>query len=77
MKLSLILATRNRAAVLARFLKHLATIPGPRDWEILIADNGSSDHTADILAEWTSRLPLKSVHVPVPGKSRALNEALA
>ena len=77
MKLSIVIATRNRAASLSQFLQRLASMPSPCDWEIVIADNGSSDDTIKILDFWTSRLPLKTVHVPVPGKSRALNAALA
>lgn len=78
MKLSLVLATRNRATALHQFLEGLSSMPTPSGWEIVIADNGSSDDTVKVIDYWaTTRLPLKTVHVPVPGKSRALNAALA
>ena len=77
MRLTLVMATRNRATALSRFLERLASMPHPLDWEIVIADNGSSDDTVKILDYWASRLPLTAVHAPVRGKSRALNAALA
>lgn len=76
MKLSLVMATRNRAGALRHFLERLAGMEPPKDWEIVIADNGSEDGTGPLLLEFGRRLPLKTTHVPVPGKSRALNAAL-
>ncbi len=77
MRLSLVFATRNRAPAVARLLERLAAMNAPPDWEIVIADNGSTDDTAGMLDSWAGRLPLITVNVPVPGKSRALNAALA
>jgi glycosyltransferase involved in cell wall biosynthesis len=74
---SVLLATRDRADLLEATLSHLATqqLAG-RTWEVIVADNGSSDRTPDVLRAAAARLPLVSVREPAPGKNRALNRAL-
>ena len=54
---SVVLPVRNGAAVIARQLDALAaqTYVGP--WEVVIADNGSTDGTAAVVAGWSDRLP--------------------
>ena len=74
--ISVVLATRNRANILDVTLGHISRQRVDDNWEIVIADNGSSDHTPDILARWRGDLPLRGVCVEEPGKSRALNAAL-
>lgn len=76
MKLSLVIATRNRSASIGRLFERLAVMPAPPDWELIVADNGSTDATPALLGQWAGRLPLRPVTVPTPGKSRALNLAL-
>ncbi len=51
-------------------------MPHPDEWEIIVADNGSCDDTAFVLARFAQLLPLKSIYTPLPGKSRSLNSAL-
>lgn len=77
MDCSILLATRDRAASLDRTLASIAaqTAPGIA-WEILVADNGSTDETGAVLERWAARVPLRSVTEPAPGKNRALNQAL-
>lgn len=75
---SVVVATFNRAALLDRCLSHLATqqfVPGD---EVIVADNGSTDGTAGVVAEHarTFPAPLTRILAVIPGKSNALNSAL-
>jgi len=77
--ISVIVPTRNRARSLRALLEsfdHLKAPPVP--YEIVVADNGSTDDTPRLLAEWRTSAPGRSVvRVPQPGKSRAVNAAIA
>lgn len=78
--LSLLVATRDRAAQLARFLARLpAAEIRAAGAEVVILDNGSTDATPRVLAEFAARapFPLRLLHDPRPGKSAALNDAVA
>lgn len=77
---SVVIATRNRQALLAQTLDALATQRWPRDqFEIVVADNGSTDSTR-LVVESAAALPgrpsVKYLFVAEPGKSYAINEAL-
>jgi len=75
--LSVIIATRNRSAILwetLNSLKHLDT-RGLR-WELIVVDNGSTDDTAQILEQARSRLPLAVFHEPRLGQNYARNKGL-
>lgn len=75
--ISVVIATRNRAALLAATLEHLVEQElGERSWEVIVADNGSTDDTAAVLSDFADRLPLVAIEHPEPGKNRALNRAL-
>jgi glycosyltransferase involved in cell wall biosynthesis/GNAT superfamily N-acetyltransferase len=75
--LSIIVATRDRAACLARTLRALApqNLTG-LSWQVVVVDNGSSDATADVLLEAAKTLPLVTLVEPSPGKNKALNRAI-
>ncbi|HUR33037.1 MAG TPA: glycosyltransferase family 2 protein [Vicinamibacterales bacterium] len=77
---SVIIATRNRQALLAETLSALALQDWPVNaFEIIVADNGSADATSSVVADAAARLgaPLiRYVFVPEPGKSAAVNQAL-
>lgn len=74
--ISVVLSTRNRADSLARLLDGLARqVDAPR-FEVIVADNGSTDRTPDLLRRGHPGLDLRSVRVDTPGKGRALNAAL-
>ena len=82
MKLSVIVTTRNRASALRACVESIATAitrAAPLDGEIIVADNGSTDGTREVLAAFAaiSPVPFVSVFEPRPGKARALNRALA
>lgn len=74
---SVILATRDRDDLLETTLRRLAAQEsGGIAWEVIVADNGSTDRTPAVLEEARSYLPLANVTEPAPGKNRALNRAL-
>jgi GT2 family glycosyltransferase len=74
---SVILATRNRADLLEQTLRHLARQElGSITCQVIVADNGSTDRTAEVLQAAAATLNLVSVTESTPGKNRALNRAL-
>jgi len=77
---SVVIATRNRQALLAETLRALSAQDWPADaFEVIVADNGSTDDTPRVVAEAARRrgAPLvRYLFVPEPGKSMAVNEAL-
>jgi glycosyltransferase involved in cell wall biosynthesis len=80
MCVSIVLCTRNRAAQLCSTLTSLQGIDFPEGWDVdvILVDNGSTDATGELLRSY--RLPqarVRVLHEPLPGKSRALNRALA
>lgn len=77
MTISVIFASRNRAALLTQTLDSFTKLQVVGfDWEILAVDNGSTDSTGQVLQRYASRLPLRPIEEPQPGKNRALNRAL-
>lgn len=77
---SIIVATRNRCAALAATMQALTRVrvPAGLTTEVLVVDNGSSDDTRACVLEASRAYPaVKYLYQPVPGKSRALNTALA
>jgi glycosyltransferase involved in cell wall biosynthesis len=81
MKLSVIVATKNRAHAIRPCLDSIAAAianAAPLNAEIVVVDNGSTDDTAAIIQAWanTSGLPVKVLSESGAGKGRALNCAL-
>ena len=76
--LSLIICTRNRAAQLTRCLTYVAAIETRADWELVLVDNGSSDNTAGVIADFakSARFPVLNVNEPLRGLGRARNAGL-
>ncbi len=62
MRLSVVIATHNRASDLERALEALAAQERPAD-EVIVVDDGSTDETAAVLDRWASddRLPLRVI----------------
>ncbi|WP_096788019.1 glycosyltransferase [Rhodobacter sp. CZR27] len=78
MLLSIVLCTRNRAEQLGRTLRTAERMQRPAaDWEILIVDNASTDRTAEVVAAFSGRLPIRRILEPVPGLSHARNRGLS
>lgn len=80
MDCSILIATRNRAAALEKTLQAFrdVRVPDGLSVEMIIVDNGSTDETPEVV----SRTSLPSIEIlliqePLPGKSRALNSAIA
>jgi glycosyltransferase involved in cell wall biosynthesis len=78
--LSVIICTRNRAEKLAQSLYRFAQAQTPSgDWEVIVVDNGSQDHTRDVVTGVVRRqaLPLKYTFESKRGLSYARNRGLA
>lgn len=75
-KLSVVVATRNRSASLARLFAGLIGQIGAPPFEVIIGDNGCNDDTADVIKQAQTKLTIRCVREERPGKSRALNAAL-
>jgi len=74
-KVSIVMPVHNGAAALPGKLKNLSELAYPRDLlEVVVASDGSTDTTADILS---SAPQVKTVLCPRVGKAEALNRALA
>lgn len=79
MDCSIIICTRNRAAMLEATLRAFQSVKIPPDWkvEMLVVDNGSTDHTDQIVKSANHpEIEIRYVHEPRAGKSRALNAAI-
>lgn len=77
--ISVIVATRNRSQSLGTLLRSFERLESPPvPYEIVVADNGSTDETPRLLAEWRAAGPNREVvRVAQQGKSRAMNAAIA
>lgn len=60
---SVVIPTYNRADKLQRALASLAQ-QSCDDFEVLVCDDGSSDHTADVVAAWQERLSIRHLWEP-------------
>lgn len=76
--ITVIIATRNRAESLRQTLSCLATADkGGLRCEVVIIDNGSTDHTCEVVrAACSPELPVRCLAEPKLGKGQALNRAL-
>lgn len=75
--LTVVLASRDRAASLTRTLDAFSRLDPPAGgWCVLVVDNGSADDTPAVLAAAANRLPLRTLREARPGMSAALNAAL-
>ena len=78
MLITLAICTLNRAESLRRTLNSLAAmrVPDDLEWEIVVVDNGCTDHTDDVIAAFAGRLPIRREFEPQRGLSRARNRAV-
>jgi glycosyltransferase involved in cell wall biosynthesis len=60
--ISLIVATYNREDALAVVLRSLSR-QSDRDFELIVADDGSTAATARVITEWAARMPVPVKHV--------------
>lgn len=78
-RMSVLIATYNRARLLELALESLARQTYPRDlFEIVVADNGSTDDTRATVerAGAASASRVRYLSIDTPGKSHAINAAL-
>lgn len=81
MFISVIICTRNRAESLRQTLDSLfppSNLELP-EWEALVVDNDSEDHTPEVCRDFQERFPghFRAFVERKPGKSSALNTAIA
>jgi glycosyltransferase involved in cell wall biosynthesis len=82
-ELSVVIPTHNRAALLEGALGALAPQEGrgSLDWEIVVVDNNSRDHTADVVDSMSKLTAIPVVYVFEPrlglshARNRGINEA--
>jgi glycosyltransferase involved in cell wall biosynthesis len=73
-EISVIIATKDRARYLERALASLRAQNGAPPFEIVVVDNGSSDATKDVVAEYARRLSdVCYVWAPQPNRGAARN----
>ena len=79
MHITVLICTRNRAEQLRRTLEAATAIEIPSGiaWELLVIDNGSSDHTPEVVESFAERLPIRRVSEPQAGLSNARNRGVA
>ena len=75
-EISVIIPAFNRAALLPRALDSALSQKGPV-LEILVADDGSTDATAEVLARYAADARVRSLSLPHGGVCRARNAAVA
>src|SRR5687767_10831562 len=77
---AVVIATYNRAALLAQTLDALALsrVDGGWDWELLVVDNNSSDGTRTVVESRRASypVPLRYLFEPRQGRSHALNAGI-
>lgn len=72
--LSVVVCTRNRAALLDDCLAALVAQDPPGGMEVVVVDNGSTDATPAVVARWVAHTSsLRSLVEPVPGLAHARN----
>lgn len=68
--------TYNRAATLGRCLEALEANRLDADYEVLAADDGSTDETRDTILSFADRLPIRHIQCSHRGPAAARNRAL-
>ena len=78
MKFSIVIPTYNRADELRETLASLARLESALDWEVIVADNHSTDHTRGVVARAAPSFPvaLRYLFEPEQGRSAALNAGI-
>ena len=76
-QISVIIATYNRANWLRTTLERMTLLEQDGlDWELVVADNNSSDNTRAVVDGFCDRLPLWYLFEPRQGKNFAVNTAI-
>ncbi|MEJ0038435.1 MAG: glycosyltransferase [Gammaproteobacteria bacterium] len=74
-ELTLVMCTRNRGAFLPAALEACARMTTARRWELIIVNNGSTDDTATVIADFIAAdvIDARTVFEAQPGLARARN----
>jgi len=73
-RISAVVATRNRASYLRKALTSLVAQTLPQElYEIIVVDNASTDNTQEVVGEFSDRPNLRYCYEPIVGVSRARN----
>jgi glucosyl-dolichyl phosphate glucuronosyltransferase len=74
---TVVVATRNRAALLPHCLASLLEQETTSRFEVVVVDNGSDDDTAEVIRAWAERdARIRGVLEPMVGLSRAKNAGI-
>ena len=78
MKFSIIIPTYNRADELRETIRSIAKLAVAGDWELLVVDNRSTDHTRTVVEEESIGFPapLRYFYEPEQGRYAALNTGI-
>jgi glycosyltransferase involved in cell wall biosynthesis len=80
MTVSIIICTRNRADILRPTLEALGQVTVPEGWtaELLVVDNGSTDHTQMVASKIRlSNMAVRYLHESKPGQCQARNTGMS
>src|SRR4051812_4055085 len=79
MTVSILVSTFNRAALLQETLDRLRQQHYEPGDELIVVDNASTDTTGEVIDDAARNfpVPIRHLHESVPGKSWALNQAIA
>ncbi len=76
--LTVLIATYNGAETLPDVLNAYCQLESPNGgWKLIIVDNGSTDHTKEIIASFNKRLPITYLFESRRGKNAALNTGIS
>jgi glycosyltransferase involved in cell wall biosynthesis len=73
---SVVVPTRNRRHLLTRLLDSLLSIDHPA-WDVIVVDDGSTDTTASLVAQYRDRLPIRYLYQPWSKMGAARNRGIA
>jgi glucosyl-dolichyl phosphate glucuronosyltransferase len=80
MKITVVLCTYNRCQCLTNTLESVSSLepPGANEWEVLVVDNNSSDHTREVVGNFCRSHPgrFRYLFEAQQGKSYALNTGI-
>jgi glucosyl-dolichyl phosphate glucuronosyltransferase len=78
MEFSIIIPTYNRADELRETIRSIAKLTVVGDWELLVVDNKSTDHTRSVVEEQSVSFPapLRYLFEPEQGRYAALNTGI-
>jgi glycosyltransferase involved in cell wall biosynthesis len=78
MEFSIVIPTYNRADELRETIRSIAEQEVAGDWELLVVDNRSTDHTRAVVEEQTAAFPgsLRYLYEPEQGRYAAINTGI-